>query len=115
MRRRWLRSAVLCALVTAASASAAPTSTMTQHDPSCFTVALVPTSGAAVLRMPRGFLRAGSDSVWTRAGSWRRDLDYRIDRLHGDLRLLRPLPPGDTLWVRACGLVAPPQIGRAHV
>lgn len=81
-----------------------------QHDPACFTVSFVPASGVAVTRMPRGFLRAGRDSVWTRSGVWRRDLDYVLDRLHGDLRLLRTPVPGETVWVRACGLVAPPPL-----
>jgi hypothetical protein len=64
----------------------------------------------AVIRLPRGFLRAGSDSVWSRAGTWSAGRDYRLDPLRGDLRLLRLLAPGDTVWVRACGLVSPPPL-----
>ena len=81
-----------------------------QRDPSCFTVPLVPSGGAAVMRLPRGFLRAGSDSLWSRDGPWVRDRDYRVERLTGDVRLLRFVAPGDTVWARACGLVAPPPL-----
>jgi hypothetical protein len=79
-----------------------------QRDPSCTVFPIVPTSGAALMRLPRGFIRAGSDSVWSRQGGWARDRDYRLDRLRGDLRLLRTWAPGETLWVSVCGLLAPP-------
>jgi hypothetical protein len=79
-----------------------------QRDPSCTVFPIVPTAGVAVMRLPRGFIRAGSDSVWSRAGGWVRDRDYRLDRLRGDLRLLRAWVPGETLWVSVCGLLAPP-------
>lgn len=98
-------AALLVLLAASFSYAASP-----QRDPACFTVAQVPAPGVAVTRLPRGFLRLGSDSVWTRSGTWRRDLDYTLDRLHGDLRLLRTPVPGETLWVRACGLVLPPPI-----
>jgi hypothetical protein len=81
-----------------------------QRDPSCFTVPLIAHEGVAVQRLPRGFLRAGSDSLWSRDGGWMRGRDYRIDRLTGDVRLLRFLAPGDTVWARACGLLAPPPL-----
>ncbi len=93
-------------LMCAASGHAAPV----QRDPSCFTVALVPLPGVAVMRLPRGFLRVGSDSLWTRDGAWERGRDYRLERLTGDVRLLRVLAPGDTVWARACGLVTPPPL-----
>ena len=93
-----------CAFVSAAPAIAAPL----QRDPSCAVYPIVPASGVAVTRLPRSFIRAGSDSVWTREGGWTRDRDYRLDRLRGDLRLLRPWAPGETLWVSVCGLLAPP-------
>ena len=89
---------------------AASSPSATQLDPSCFTTALVPTPGVAVMRLPRGFIRTGSDSVWSRAGAWTPGRDYRLDPLRGDLRLLRMLAPGDTVWVRACGLVSPPAL-----
>ncbi len=81
-----------------------------RRDPSCFSVALVPTPGVAVMRLPRGFLRAGSDSLWSRDGPWTAGRDYRLERLTGDVRLLRVLAPGDTVWARACGLVSPPPL-----
>ena len=90
------------------AASALPPRLAPQRDPSCLTSVLVPGSGVAVIRLPRGFLRAGTDSVWSRSGPWLAGRDYRLDLLRGDLRLLRVVAPGDTVWVRACGLVAPP-------
>ena len=36
------------------------------NDPSCSVFPIVPTQGVAVMRLPRSFIRAGSDSVWTR-------------------------------------------------
>src|SRR5512134_1554941 len=95
-------------LLVARGAPAAPAAP--QRDPACAEVALVPTPGTAVIRLPRGFLRAGSDSLWTRSGPWLAERDYRLDRLTGDLRVLRPLAPGDTLWARVCGLLAPPPL-----
>ena len=81
-----------------------------QRDPSCFTIAWVPVAGAGLQRIPRTFVRAGTDSVWARGGPLRRGLDYQWDLLRGDLRLLRSWVPGDTLWVSGCGLVAPPPL-----
>src|SRR5438067_9608227 len=117
--RRVLFAAMLVSLSTCARAAATAPDTAHGmsgpeariiHDPSCFTQVLVPRAGVATVRLARGFLRAGSDSVWSRQGAWLAGRDYRLDRLRGDLRLLRALPPGDTVWVRACGLVAPPAL-----
>jgi hypothetical protein len=79
-----------------------------QRDPSCAVYPIVPAAGVALTRIPRTFIREGSDSVWTRAGGWTREHDYRLDRLRGDLRLLRAFTPGETVWVSVCGLLAPP-------
>ena len=89
-------------------------SSASQRDPSCAVFPVVPASGVAVMRLPRGFIRAGSDSVWSRAGGWTRDRDYRLDLLRGDLRLQRAWVPGETLWVSECGLVAPPALEYAR-
>ena len=113
-RRTHSVAAALVACVFAAAAGqaraapAADTTSRAQRDPSCTVFPIVPTSGAALMRLPRGFIRAGSDSVWSRQGGWVRDRDYRLDRLRGDLRLLRTWAPGETLWVSVCGLLAPP-------
>lgn len=103
-RAQVARVLVLALLVSPGAARA------TQRDPSCFTVPLVAREGLAVQRLPRGFLRAGSDSLWSRDGAWVRGRDYRIERLTGDVRLLRFLAPGDTLWASACGLLGPPPL-----
>ncbi|HYM80611.1 MAG TPA: hypothetical protein VEY91_04260, partial [Candidatus Limnocylindria bacterium] len=71
-------------------------------DPSCGVFAVVQQSQQVQYALPRTFLRANSDSVWTHAGPWRLGADYALDRTHGELRLLRAPMPGETLWVRAC-------------
>ena len=81
-----------------------------QRDPGCGTLVVVQRADALIYRLPRTFLRAGSDSAWSRAGLWRRGTDYLIEPLRGELRLLRPPLPGDTLWVAACWLLAPPAL-----
>ena len=116
--RHWLRLA-LCAIGAGSSCWGAPSAwavsmprdePRAQYGPACFTLAFVPEAGVAALRLPRGFLRAGSDSVWTRSLVWQRQRDYRFDLLRGDLRLLRTTAPGETVWVKACGLVNPPAL-----
>jgi hypothetical protein len=103
--------AVLLAAVSAAAppgiAPVAPVASP-QRDPGCGTLVVVQRADALLYRLPRTFLRAGSDSVWSRAGPWRRGADYLIVPLQGELRLLRPPLPGDTVWVAACWLLAPP-------
>jgi hypothetical protein len=83
-------------------------------DPSCGTTAVVGGATQNRFRLPHTFVRAGSDSAWTRAGSWTRGRDYVLDALRGDLRLLRTLAPGETLWVSACWLLAPPPLEYAR-
>ena len=101
--------AVLLAVASAAAppAAAAPGASF-QRDPGCGTLVVVQRADALLYRLPRTFLRAGSDSAWSRAGPWRRGGDYLLDPLRGELRLLRPPLPGDTLWLAACWLLAPP-------
>jgi hypothetical protein len=84
--------------------------TAMESDPACGMSALVVGAGVSVLRFPHTFLRARSDSVWSRSGPWRRGEDYTLDRVRGEFRLLRPTVPGDTLWVQACWLLAPPPL-----
>ncbi|HEV2106119.1 MAG TPA: hypothetical protein VGU27_10360, partial [Candidatus Eisenbacteria bacterium] len=109
--RHVLRAGIAAALIALLACAAAPRARAgEQLDPACGTMVVVPSRDAAVVRLAHGFLRAGSDSVWSRAGAWARGRDYLLDRLRGDLRLLRPLPPGDTLWVAACWLLAPPPL-----
>ena len=79
-------------------------------DPSCGVLIVVPRPGAPVIALPHTFIRAGSDSVWSSRGPWRPGLDYSLDRVHGELRLLRDALPGETLSVRACWLLNPPPL-----
>jgi hypothetical protein len=87
-----------------------PAAPLELRDPGCGTLIVVQRADALVYRLPHTFVRAGSDSLWSRAGAWRRGSDYVLDALRGELRLLRPAAPGDTLWVSACWLVAPPAL-----
>ena len=107
---RWLCRWALAAGLAGGAALAGPTAVAGATDPACFTSPMVPTAGAAVMRLPRNFLRAGSDSVWSRDGEWVAGRDYRIDRLSGDMRLMRAIAPGETLWVHACALLEPPAL-----
>jgi hypothetical protein len=66
--------------------------------------------GALVYRLEHAFLRAGSDSAWTRGGALVRDRDYLLDPVRGELRLLRAEVPGDTVWIAACWLLEPPPL-----
>jgi hypothetical protein len=79
-------------------------------DPSCGRMAVAVHAGTLVYRLPHAFLSPGSDSVRTATGVWVRDHDYALDMLHGELRLLREPVPGDTVWVDACWLLAPPPL-----
>ncbi|MEO5989567.1 MAG: hypothetical protein ABIU54_10025 [Candidatus Eisenbacteria bacterium] len=83
-------------------------------DPSCGVEVVVQRSGATTYRLAHPFLRKGSDSVWTSAGKWARGSDYLIDALRGDIRLMRAAVPGETLWVAACWLLAPPPLEYAR-
>lgn len=80
------------------------------EDPGCGTLALRMRASTLVYRLPRTFLRAGSDSAWTRFGTWRRGVDYVIEPMRGELRLLREPLPDDTLWVKGCWLLDPPPL-----
>jgi len=108
------RALIFLAVELLAAALPSPGHARAQNDPSCATFSVVPVRGVAVVRLPRSFLEPGSDSVWTRAGAWQRDRDYRLDMLRGDLRLLREWAPGETVWVKVCGLLSPPPLEYAH-
>ena len=82
----------------------------TAGDPSCGVFALAHGAGGAHWTLPHGFVRAGSDSLWTRNGTLVRGHDYIIDRLRGDVRVLRVLAADETLHVAMCWLLAPPPI-----
>ena len=79
-------------------------------DPGCGTMVLAPRPGALTLALPHDFLLESADSVWSARGAWREGSDYRLDRTRGELRLLRESMPGETLYVHACWLMAPPPL-----
>ena len=103
--RAGLLAAALGAAVPAAGAAPAFT-----RDPGCGVMVLALRQGALAYRLPRGFLGASGDSVWSRAFTLVRGRDYVLDPLRGELRLLRSELPGDTLWVAACWLLEPPPL-----
>ena len=53
-----------CALVGPLGAAARAEPNLVR-DPSCTVIPVVPAAGVAVMRLPRTFIRAGSDSVWS--------------------------------------------------
>jgi hypothetical protein len=79
-------------------------------DPGCGTLVVVQRTDVLIYNLPRTFLRAGSDSAWSRAGPWHRGADYLLEPLRGQLRLLRAPIAGDTLWLSACWLLVPPAL-----
>ncbi len=79
-------------------------------DPACGVFALTRSAGGDRWALPHGFVRARSESLWTRAGALKRDHDYVVDGLRGELRVMTPPAPGDTLWVSYCWLLAPPPL-----
>src|SRR5205085_4479563 len=99
---RWL--ALLLALTLAPGRAAAV------EDPSCGTMAVVMRTDALIYPLPRAFLRTGSEAVRAHGVEWRAGTDYVLDPLRGELRLLREPIAGDTPWVDACGLLAPPPL-----
>ncbi|MFN8587958.1 MAG: hypothetical protein U0704_09165 [Candidatus Eisenbacteria bacterium] len=103
------RAAAALALGIASFAHAAPV-----RDPACGVTPFVIGEGARRFRLPHEFVRAGSDSVWTRARVLVRGSDYLLDPLRADLRVLAPLASGETLWVASCWLVAPPPLQYAR-
>lgn len=82
----------------------------TVTDPGCGTIAVAQRSGTVEYALSRTFLKQGSDSVWSRSRGLERGADYALDRTRGVLRLKIEPVPGETLWVRACGLIQPPPL-----
>jgi hypothetical protein len=80
------------------------------RDPSCGSMTVVLRENVLLYPLPHGFLRTGSDSVVVDGAPWRRGSDYAIDRLRGELRLLRVPVAGETLHVTACWLLDPPPL-----
>jgi hypothetical protein len=97
-------TAALAALAIAAPAVAEV------HDPACGSSRLVVREGGLLYRLPHGFLRAGTDTVRGAEGPLVDGTDYVLDRLRGELRLLRARPAGETLRVDACRLLSPPPL-----
>ena len=106
-----MRSASIVVLACLAG-SAAGSVARGAEDPSCGTMIVVMRPDALVYRLPRTFLRAGSERVRFHADTLRTGEGYVLDALRGELRLLRDPVPGDTLWVTACGLLEAPPLDR---
>src|SRR5439155_9828251 len=111
-RPGWAIRARRVALPVAAALFVGAAGAGAESDPSCGRMPVVPREGTLVYRLPHAFLRPGSDSVRVGAAVWRRDADYALNPLRGELRLLRDPIPGDTLWVEACWLLDPPPLER---
>lgn len=105
--------AALAAMLLAAMLPATP-ARGTPAGPGCGVQVLVGAPSQNRYRLAHPFLRAGSDSLWTRRATWARGRDYLLDPLRGEIRVLTTLVPGETLWVAACWLVAPPPLEVSH-
>ncbi len=104
------RAGALLAVALAMVLLASPPRARAASDAGCGVSAIPVREGAGVYHLPHGFIRAGSDSVWTRRGALTRGTDYVLDRLRGELRLLGRVPAGETLWAAGCWLIHPPPI-----
>ncbi|MEO5618444.1 MAG: hypothetical protein ABIS67_11775, partial [Candidatus Eisenbacteria bacterium] len=81
-----------------------------RRDPACGPLTIVQVQDVVIYRLPRAFLTAVADSARTPHRVLRAGSDYLVDRLRGELRLLRFSVPGESLSVEACWLVEPPQL-----
>lgn len=99
-------------MIVAAAVGATATRARAAEDPSCGTMAVVMRQDALVYRLPRTFLRPGSERVVSRGLAWHVGVDYVFDFLRGEFRLLHDPLPGDTVWVTACGLINAPPLDR---
>lgn len=79
-------------------------------DPGCGTLTIVEDANAAIYRLPHAFLTQVADSATSRRFTSRAGRDYVVDRLRGELRLLRAPMPGETLSIAACWLLQPPAL-----
>src|SRR2546426_5372210 len=70
----------------AAIAVAAPGQVL---DPGCGEIDVVMRADVVIYPLARSFIRAGTDSAVLRDQPWRRGVDYVLDGLRGELRLLR--------------------------
>jgi hypothetical protein len=89
---------------------AIPSPAPATQDPGCGEIAVVQRSDQVIYPLPRTFLRAGSDSVRSSARAYVRGTDYALEPTRGVLRLRVAPVPGETLWVRVCGLLDPPAL-----
>ena len=83
------------------------------EDPGCSTVLVVERSDQVLYPLPRAWLGANGDSAWSATRHFVRGQDYALDLTRGLLSLRVPPVPGETLWVRVCGLIDPPAL-EAH-
>jgi len=109
-RFRRARFAIACVAALALMPRPASPADAPLSDPSCGEIVLVTRPDAPVIALPHGFVRAGSDSVWSARGPWRAGVDYSLERVRGELRLLREIVPGESLHVRTCWLLDPPPL-----
>jgi hypothetical protein len=79
-------------------------------EPGCGVFAVVQRSGMVIYPLPLTFLRGSGDTVWTASRGLAPNRDYLLDRTRGTLRLRGEPVPGETLWVRVCGLLNPPPL-----
>lgn len=92
-------------LVSAAGAAGA-----SDVQPGCGVLLLPMRSGQVTYTVGRTFIHEDSDSAWTGSGGLVRGRDYVLDRIRGELRLLREPVEGDTIRLSACWMLSPPPI-----
>ena len=110
MRSVHSRRLALAIVLAGTVSRVAPVGATATDDPSCGTLSIVEDANIAIYRLPHAFLTQAADSATSRRFTSRAGRDYIVDRLRGELRLLRSPMPGETLSIAACWLLQPPAL-----
>jgi hypothetical protein len=103
-------AALLWAVVARAAERGPSPGVPVRDDPGCGSLVVVEVENQLIYRLPRTFLHDVADSIVSPRTVLRERHDYVLDRLRGELRLLRAPVPGETLRVVACWLLTPPAL-----
>jgi len=101
---------VLALAIVLGGAPRAARADVVASEPGCGVMTLALRPGVGGYTLPHAFLKAGTDSAWTHEGRWQAGIDYALDPVRGELRVLRNLALPESLWISACWLLHPPPL-----